>query len=291
MQSIKYINPSGRELVIATSPPYIFESITGLGAPDVQLLTTSGVYQDGKSLHGLTMEDREIHVKFHVEGSSREDMYRERRNAIRLAVPTLHRDGKLGRLEYTNDHGTWQIPCAIKKGVDADKRLQNFNHCSITFYCPSPFWRSVQPDSERLTYLDAGLEFPLELDVDLKVQFGARGYENSVYNYGDVPAPLKITITGPAAQPEIIKRTTGEFIRINRELSAGDKLVINTDPDNIEATILRAGGATEAAFGYMDLDSTFFLADPGENRLEYQSGDDTTTALVEIEAQSWYGGV
>lgn len=292
MQKVKYINPNGREMVIANSPPFILESISGIGAIGTQLITTAGAAQDGKSCHDVRLEDREITVKFHIEGASLADMYQQRRNAIRLTASTMHRNGKLGRLIYTNDYGSWQIPCMVKVGVNADKRIKTFNHCTIIIYCPSPYWRSLQPDTERLTYLDAGLEFPLELDSELQIQFGTRGYENVIYNYGDAPAPLKITITGPATQPEIIKRSTGEFIRISRrELQEGDKLYINTDPDNLEATIIRTNGTTEPAFGYVDLGTTFFLADPGENKLEYQSGDDTTTALVEIEAQSWFGGV
>lgn len=291
MQRIVYRNPGGAEIVFAAAPPFVFESVSGINGMGTQMITTAAALQHGKTFHGLRLDDRTISVKFNIEGKTREDMYRRRREAIQITSPSIHQTGGIGRLTYYNDFGGWTIPCVVKSDLESDKRTHNFNHCKIDFYCPSPFFRSLEPETQRLTYMDAGLEFPLDFDSETGVQFGLRGYKNRVFNYGDALAPIQLTIHGPATLPEVIKSRTGEFVRISRQLYEGDTLYINTDPDDIEVTVTRQNGQTESAFGYVDLESTFFLLEPGENELEYQSGDDTTTALVEVVSQSWYGGV
>lgn len=179
MQKLRYINPQGGEMEISLTPPYIFESVSGISNLDTKLLTTTGADQHGKSFHKLWLEDREVTLKFHIFGENRKKMYSLRQKAIQLTSPSLHATGKLGRLEYSNDAYTVWIPCVVKSGVVPDKRLSNYNHCSVTFYCPSPFFRSLLPDIQRLTYMDEGMKFPLQIDSVNKVRFGTRGYNDA----------------------------------------------------------------------------------------------------------------
>lgn len=249
MQAVRYINPAGAELFICFEPPYIFEKISGISAADVTMMLTDAAGQDGKSFHELRLADREITVSFHAEGTSPANMYELRQRAIALLSPALHRSGAEGRLIYSNDYGEWWIPCITKQGPRPDQRHGNFSRCTVVWYCPDPYWRAMLPKIESLAYLDGGLEFPLELDTELNIQFGAKGYQNTLYNPGDSPSPVVVTITGPAAEPRITKRATGEYIRVRRELLEGDILRIDTTPAKSSVIIYRASGGEESAFG------------------------------------------
>lgn len=292
MQRIRFINPNGREVNIGLSPPYIFEKISGIGAEDVNMVTTEPAMLNGTAFHGLYVKDREITLSMHIYGRTRGEMYGNRQALISALSSNMSAGGQLGRLEYANDFLTVWIPAIVKRGPQATERAGNYNtSVQVVFYCPDPFWRAMTPEINKIAYIGGGLTFPLEIDSVAGVEFGAQGFEAVMNNTGDSPAPLRITITGPSTEPEVVKVSTGESIKIKRELYEGDVLVINTQPGARSATITRSVGTTEDAFGYIDLTSTFFLLDPGDNTLQYITGDASTTATILLESYSRFGGV
>ncbi len=292
MQKARYINPKGQSAEFCGAPPFIFESITGVDSVNVQMITSEFPGQHGKTSRQVTLSDREVTVAFHVQGNDRADMYEKRRRICAVTSAVLFPNNKpLGKLEYENESGKWWIPCLIKSGAKFDKRKGNYNHGKVAFYCPEPFWRGYDTEIDYLAFLGGGLEFPLEIDSLSGVEFGARGYRNTMYNFGDSPAPVQISITGPATEPTIIKTGTGELIRLKKPLAAGDTLVIDTQGQSFHIQIIKSSGAVESPYGYLDLSSTPFTLDPGANQLEYQSGDDTETARVIVTCKPYFGGV
>ena len=289
MQRVRYINPKGKEVVFSKAPPFILEKISGIGTDDVQIMKSEPAQLDGSSFNGLYIDAREITLTVNIKGSTRKEMYENKLKLISILSPVLNRDGDMGRLEYTNDFGTWWIPAVVKRGPQGSSRIANYlKSDQLVFYCPNPYWRGMISERASMAYLGGGLRFPLRLG---QVRFGARGYKTSIWNRGDSPAAMQIEISGPSSQPEILKIRTGEYIRVKRELYEGDILHIDTTPGNPRVTIRRTGGIVETAIGYIDLSSTLFMLDPGENRLQYLSGDDSQTSLISISTTPWFGGV
>lgn len=291
MQTVKYINPKGQSIDFIYAPPAVFETVVGTDGVNAQIVTSEYPGQHGKTGQQLTLSDREITVSFNIDGKNPKDMYEKRQTLIAVTSMTLFPDGKpTGRIEYENDFGKWWIPCMVKSSAKFDSRKQNFNHGKVVFYCPNPFWRGFNAETNYLAYLGGGFEFDsnkgLQIPISNGITFGYRGYRELMINHGDSPAPVQITITGPATEPKIIKTDTGEYIKIRKPLLVGDTLIINTDPDNFNITI-----GNKSAYGYLDPESTPFQLDPGENTLEYQSGDDTQTAIVIVTAYPRFGGV
>lgn len=312
MQYVRYIDPRGNITVVHTTPPFLFHKITGIGAIDAQSITTEAAGIDGRAFHGLYFSDREIKLYIHIKGTTRQELYANRERAIKTFSASPAKQGTLGRLEYYNDNGGWWIPVSVKRGPDPNARGGNyFIDVDVLFYAPSPFWRSITLQQQPMAYMDGGFEFPLVLDAHgeivevesgleflldeemepIGVEFGTQGCETELINAGDVPAPIEITISGPALAPMITKRTTGEYILVDRILAEGDELYINTTPGNIAVTITRADGTTEPAIGYLDLSSTLFLLDPGTNEIEYASADASRPTEVQVRTYSQYGGV
>ncbi|MBS6510086.1 MAG: phage tail family protein [Clostridiales bacterium] len=292
MQKIRYVNPHGKEVILEKGPPFVLEKVTGTGAEDATLLTSEPAFVDGKYFHGLYMGDREITASVHIYGKDRKALYENRQKLMALLSPGQFKEGKMGILEYQNDYIKVWIPAIVKKGPQPVNR-QGLYHTSvqIVFYCPDSDWRGMSQQAARIAYVDGGMEFPLEIDHESGVRFGARGYAGSIYNFGDKPTPVEVTITGPAVNPEVRKVATGEYIRVKRELFAGDVLSIQTDPQQMQVTITRASGSVEKAMGYLDATSTFLQLEPGENKLQYFSEDDSTASEIIVRAYDRYGGV
>lgn len=292
MQKIRYVNPQGKEVVLEKGPPFVLEKVTGTGTEDAVLITSEPAFVDGKSFHGLYIGDREITANVHIYGENRKVLYKNRQKLMALLSPGQSKEGKMGRLEYQNDYIKVWIPAIVKRGPQPSTRTGEYHtSIQIVFYCPDPLWRGMSQQAARIAYVDGGMNFPLSIDNEKGVRFGARGYTGSIYNFGDSPAPVEVSISGPAVNPEVRKVTTGEYIRVKRELFAGDILSINTDPHGMQVTINRASGSVEKAMGYLDATSTFLQLEPGENKLQYFSEDDSTASEIIVRAYDRYGGV
>ncbi|MGE5494620.1 MAG: phage distal tail protein [Burkholderiales bacterium] len=291
MQNVWYINPKFKELVISNNPPFLLEKISGIGHEDAQLMTSDPAELDGTSFNGLYFGPREITVTMHIKGNTRAQMYENKMKLQALLNPALNRDGALGRLEYTNDYGSWWIPAVVKRGPQGLNRVANyFKSEQIVFYCPNPYFRGFTYNRAKMAYLGGGLRFPVRFGA---VRFGAHSYKASIYNFGDSPSHLELDIIGPAVRPEIVKLSTGEFIRLRqeKELFEGDILHIDTTPGKPRVTIQRADGEVEDAIGYIDLSSQFFLLEPGENQQQYLSADDSQTTIIIMATLPWFGGL
>ncbi len=290
-QSLRYINPKNAAVVFSDAPPFVFYKITGIGQMDAQMMASEPAGLDGSAFNGLYISHREVTVTMHIKGNKRKGMYENKMKLSAVMSPELHKNGALGRLEYTNDHGSWWIPAAVKRGPQGASRSGDFLiNEQLVFYCPSPYWRGFAYNRSRMAYLGGGLRFPVKLGA---VRFGAQAYKASLFNFGDQPSPLEISITGPAIAPRITKVSTGEYIllREDKALIEGDSLNINTTPGNVAVSIQHPDGRTEDAIGYINLNSKLFLLDPGENVLQYNSADDSQTSVIHMATLPWFGGV
>jgi hypothetical protein len=290
MQRSKFINPRGRAVVFDAAP-YIFEKISGIGEADAHMMTSDPAGVHGKSFGGVYTDDREITQTISIGGATRKKMYENKLALMAVLSPSLYESGVLGRFEYTNDFGTWWIPAAVKRGPQGTARVGNYLKSEqLVFYCPDPFFRGLVKERVTMGYQGGGLRWPVRFDA---VRFGSRGYKASIWSRGNRPSAMEVEITGPSTRPEIVKVKTGEYIRLreSKQLYEGDVLRIDTTPGRPGVTIQRSGGEIEDAIGYIDLSSTLFMLDPGENLLEYISGDDSQTCTINVDTLPWFGGV
>lgn len=297
MQAVKFINPRYQEIEISrTSYPYVFESITGIDASATTIQARYPAGMDGAMFEGLTLTERTPRLTLHIKGESREHMYKAKQDLINRLSASYSAAGRLGQLWYENDHGKWWIPAVVRQGpVQIGKRIGNNIKVQVVFYCPDGDWRADRPIRARQAYIAGGFKFPLIIPAATEpnpgIRFGSRGYRAIIDNTGDRPTPIEITITGPALLPKVTNNRTGEYLAVNQPLLEGDTLTINTERGNKRAYITHPDGSETNAMGWLEAGSVWFQLEPGENELEYVSGDDTTTASSVIEAWPRVSGV
>lgn len=116
-------------------------------------------------------------------------------------------------------------------------------------------------------------------------------------NDSDCDLPVEMYIDGGSLNPTITNETTGEFIKIEKPLQTYEKLYINTNPEQIEVSIIRKDAETnqeikENAYGYLTYDSTLFKLKIGLNELTFKSDDEENKKVrVKIYYKKCYLGV
>lgn len=297
MQKVHFINGQNQKVTFTPyEPPFVLESIKGVDAAGTNLILQHPAGMHGALYEGLLLDDREITVTVHIIAQSRRSLYSLKQSLIRQLGSAEYSRGKLGVLWYENDHGRWWTPAVVKQGPrQVGVRKQNWITVQFVFYAPSPDWRAASPSINRMAFLSGGFKFPLSIPAvsaqQPGIKFGSSGYRLSVFSAGDTDSPICIEITGPSVKPCIRSLRTGQVLTVGRSLASGDTLTICTETGKKSAVITRATGQKEDAMGYVDPASSWIVLAPGDNLLEYTSGDDTTRAKVIITSYARFGGV
>jgi hypothetical protein len=105
---------------------------------------------------------------------------------------------------------------------------------------------------------------------------------------GHANTPCKIRYNGPALNPTIVKSAT-EYLRIKRTINTGDYFEVNTELGKKTIRLVE-NGVVKNGMAYLDLGSTLFDLDIGENKLFYETDDAAQTATATIEWTERYIG-
>ncbi len=111
-------------------------------------------------------------------------------------------------------------------------------------------------------------------------------------NDGDVETGLLINFTAAATveNPKLTNVATGEFIKLNRTLIAGESVIVNTNHGAEGVTSYRED-AIEDAINDLDLDSSFLQAPVGTTAFHYTADSNVSAMTVTIYYFQRYLGV
>ncbi len=283
MDRIVIANKNGESIILGNQAPYFLEIFDGVGNVPVIIESQKAPKQDGSTYIDNTIENRVISIEgMIITRNNPNEVLEYRRKMQRVLNP------KLGEVTVTYYYGeqvkeikalaesTPVFPSSKGgKGLYYQKYL-------IQLLCHQPFWLDTYYESREMSYLMGGLNFRLSLPTS----FSNRGFKRKAINEGDVSTPVEIEFKGPATNPTVTNESTGEFIKVNRELGEDDILTVSTA---LGEKYVRING--ENAFHYIDLDSVFWQLDPGENILSYQSNNDSIKTRVVVKWKNRYIGL
>lgn len=221
-----------------------------------------------------------------MHGNDRREMYQNRFDLIRC----LTAKSTPGTLYYYNDYISAKIGAIPQSSPKFTARVKNYNAADITFYCPTPYWESVDKTNVKIAWIGNEFEFPIAIEPTM--QFGVIQSKKTVVINAALNTSIIITITAPATDPiKISNNTTGQVIELERALTGKEQLIINTQRGNKSVTLVHNDGTTEDAFHYITPDSDLFELVPGANELEYINWDESEPTRVDIVFYELYSGV
>jgi len=261
---------------------YAFTGLNGLGDVDAEIQTQKSPYQDGMTYISSNLSTREISVEILILGTGNEDISEKRTFLAKILNPKLGP----GTLTYTIGDKVREITALVNHvpiySATEENRQSLFQTALVDFICPDPYWRSEKEHIEQLVTFSGGLTFPLVLPTIFGNQ-KADAKSRIIVNDGDSSTPIEVTFEGPATSPiRIENETTGKFIEIAQSLLVGEKLWISTAFGKKRVEKITVDETRTNAFNYINLQSTFFQLDPGNNLLTYSTGEDYEKAPVTI---------
>lgn len=259
-------------------------SVEGLGDVEADIQEQSAPYQDGSAFIDALLTPRYVNLEFILRGANYEEVRSQRSFVGKAVNPKLG----LGTLRYISGNTTREIE-AVAESVpffpDGTNRGERWQRGTLTFKCPNPYWKSLG-ETEEPTF-EPLFQFPFEGEFQMGMQRDRR----IIINDGDSPTPIFVEFHGPALNPKIVNNTTGEFIKINQLLNEDERMVIDTTDGKKSVFFVDALGNRRNVFHWIDLDSTFFKLEVGENDIEYSADSDVQGAVVNISYNKLYTAI
>ena len=287
MQSrlLKYTNARGESITFRNNSSFFIGSVEGLGDVDADNQSQKAPYQDGDSYIGSNLEPRFLSFQVTIRGLNDTDISEKRYQLASLFNPKLG----LGVFEYKYGDVIRTIVAVSehipKYGTGFENLGRRHQKAIVSLKCPNPYWRSIEITEEPA--FEPLFQFPFEGEFQMGMQRDRR----SIMNDGDSPAPLFVEFFGPASNPKIINNTTGEYIKINQQLNENERMLIDTTDGNKSVFFVDSNGNKRNVFNWIDLNSTFFKLEIGENDIEYTADSDIQGAVVNISYSKLYAAI
>lgn len=284
----KFIIPYGEneQVILGDSPPFIITNIRGHSGVDVDVQTQQAYGQDGESWLDSIVRSRFITIETTI-------IYKTEEEKLQL-LDKLSRAFDVKKpitLQYENGEFKKEMVAEVRKSpyfdFDMSRDVMTQEKILIHLTATNPFWLDIKESVREMKAWIGGFSFPLSFPK----RFAENGKNIVIENKGNVATPLVIEFYGPAENPEVKNVTTGEYIKVLKNLLKGEKLNITTAFGNKKVELVKEDGSVTNAFGYIDLNSTFFGLEVGNNTLEYSADSGEDEAKVEISFKNRFVGI
>lgn len=282
---IEFTNARGENLTLRR-PSFKVLNIAGLGDVEAEHQSQEAPYQDGSNYIESILDERVIPIELKVSGKDEEDLSDRRRQLNRVFNPKFgigEMRINIGNKSFIIDAVSDFSPAFTHEAINIGG---NFNNCQLQVTAHNPYWKSLNETSKPLQSYVGNFTLP----TTFPVQFGISGSSVTLYNEGDIPAPVRIDIQGPVTRPQITNKTTGEWIRVNRAIAADEILHINTAQGTKRVEVYR-GNEVYPAFGYLDHDSQWITLEIGKNEISHIADAGDRNSLVAVTWNDMFVGI
>jgi hypothetical protein len=272
------LKSNNKILEITKDTPFKLISIDGIDSAEFQLNLASNAQSDGSTVNSKRIIKRPIAIVADFKGENKEI---ERKNLISFFNPK-----NVGVL-IINYSG---VERSIEYEIESFNSRINNIHDPLTFavdlICPNPFWLELLESKEEIALWKGDFEFDLEItDEGIEMEHREPSLIVNTINEGDVECGMRIEFKALATltNPSLLNVNTGEFIKVNKGMVAGEIISVSTYFGKKKITSTLNGVATNA-INYIDYESTFLQLGLGDNLMRY----DATSGIDNLEVSIYY---
>jgi hypothetical protein len=279
-----YINEEGLLVHLRQMRPFFLSALNGVGVVRNTISTFQAPEQDGAFYISSTLDMRNITIEGTILAASVDESFEHRRQLLRIFTPKQR-----GTLVYRGK----QIGCIVEEASFAASNISRAPAFFISLLCPSPFFESLNDIRAELASWQENFRFPLEIVAPPGIEMGIRQPSQiiTIENEGDVSCGCEIIFKalGTVDTPELSDMDTGDYMRINTTMVAGQEIHVYTHFAG--KRVVSVVGTTETnAFHLIDVGSTFLQLAAGRNMLRYdaKANIDSLEVVVKYREQ-WLG--
>lgn len=256
--------------------------VDGLNPPEAEIYTNAVAGMDGEKFKSTKLQMRNLVLTIKINGDV---------EANRLHLYEYFRTGAWCKIYYSNDSRSVFIEGYVET-IENDLFTIS-QEMQVSIVCPDPYLKSLMTIYADISKVFGMFEFPFDISAE-GIEFAGiePDREVVVINAGEIETGLLITLTASETvqTPIIYNVGTGEFIKLNITMQAGDVILIDTNKGH--KTIKKISGAiTTNVINSFDSGSSWLQLNTGVNVFTYTATEGAELLKVEMEANLLYEGV
>lgn len=261
----------------AENSPFWITSITGASSNSISISEAQGTGQIGSTIGNQSIQPRDITIN----GALISDIDTNRKALLACIIP-----GVTGILTVTDGGISWYVEGSPKNTPEISDglTLQTFQ---FSLHCAYPYWRSVENQPEQIAGLNKLFSFPRSFSGSWYISQYTASLFTIVNNTGAAPSSFEVTFTAVTAvtNPELYHVERQAYIKINKILAAGEKMIVSTVYGRRGVIYVQADGTESNGFRFLDVGSDMDLQlDPGDNTLRCGADNNREGLLVQLVA-------
>lgn len=229
----------------------------------------------------IPTEDEKTQMSYEELNNYVYEKIKEKKKTLNDLINPLH----TLRLSVGNYYIEGKPSATPKYGVTEEDNNKYFCKFLITIFCDNPMFKK---ETETRTVLsgDVGVfHFPVIFQSDMNMIMGVRNNYLIllVENEGNAAIGGKIIIEakGEIENPTITNILTDEYIKINKTLQLGEKVIINTSDGGKKGITGEYRGVESDYLQYWGFDNTWLKFESGSTIIGY-STDNQSELLMEV---------
>lgn len=251
-KTFRYVNSLGGEIIFDYDHGYLINKPDGIDTLSISLSTAQGIGQVGATVQAQSVQVRPITIDGIICGSDQD--------AKKDALQSVVRPDLSGTLYADN----WSIEVYVAETPTVGPQ-RKFAQFQLQFTAPYPYWQDTSRESHHLLGIENKFKFPW--NISQSYQFGSRIQTTYmvIQNAGQTDCPFTVTFNAVDAvsTPKLENMLTGEFMEIEKDLVAGEQLVVEVTHDRTYVTSSVDGDCR----GALTLESNLFRLHTGDNVL------------------------
>lgn len=267
----------GEKITFCYKFPFFLESVDGLHEVLGVVAGMKSAYAIGESYIGTSVQKRNIIIK----GSIRDNLIENRQKLYRI-FPLK----STGTLYYYEDDLKRKIDYKVESIKINEKGV--YRQFQISLICPNPYFTDLEKTQLQMATWSPQFKFLLQIPSDTGIKFGSKNTTSMATIQNDTNIEFGMTITFTAndtvVNPSLFNVDAREEIKIEKTMSAGDKIIVKTYRQNKNILYIPVNtGIEENINNLMAYGSKFLQVYHGSNTYRYNAdeGADNLEAIIE----------
>lgn len=267
-KTFRYVNENGESIKFTYDAGFLINKPVGIDTVQVSLSQSTGIDQVGATIQSANIQPRPVTVSGILVG--------EFQNHNKEKILSVVRPDLSARL-YANDYYLNVRPTSTPT-IDPSPNFAKFQFSVLAAY---PYWQKDENAKVELSAIEYGFKFPWNIS---KEYFFGRIIEAqffTIVNNGQLPVPFTVTFLarGDCVNPKITNVSTGKFLAINKNLIAGERVVVKITHERTYVTSSVDGDIR----GALSLKSTLNRLEVGDNVLKPEADEGKSQLEVSLD--------
>jgi Phage tail protein len=295
IKEILCTNRNGDSLLISKQGSFKLQEDIDTSGVKANVTYVSNYQNHGAIPVASRLDKRDLPLQFYIDVQDRsQEWIQDRRDELFIVFNPVHNPIRLDiKTEVRSVYIDANVELSPSINPDPEHTNEGWHNVLVQLTAGNPFFQSTEVNKVEIAVWNSLFEFPFEIPSEgLEMGLRSPSLIVNVLNNGQVETGMiiKFKAIGSVLNPSLFNVNTREYIKLNKLMSPGETITINTNKrkKRIESSL---NGVKSNIFNTIEFGSKFIQLATGDNLFRYDADENLENLEVSIYFSTQYLGV